>query len=109
MTLSLKSETYLNVYYTKQITATATNLDKAQLAIKKSGSEWIARVTGITAKNLGRIYTFTVKYDSVTSTQKYCALSWAYNVLSKNMTENIPLAKALYLYQQAAVAYFGNK
>ena len=107
LSLSLKSETYLNIYFKNSITATASNLDKAKMAVSKSGSEWVAKITGITAKNLGRQYTITVNGNSKTSTLKYSALSWAYSVLEKGTNAKaMSLAKALYLYQQAAVAYF---
>ena len=107
LSLSLKSETYLNVYFNNSITATATNLNGANLTVSKSGSNWIAKFTGITAKNLGTQYTITVTGNGKTSTIKYSALSWAYTVLQKGTsTKAIPLAKALYLYQQAAVEYF---
>ena len=107
ISLSLKSETYLNVYFKKEVTVTAANLNGANIAVNKSGKEWVAKITGITAKNLGTQYTLTIKNGSTTSTQKYCALSWAYNVLDKGTSAKaIPLAKALYLYQQAAVEYF---
>ena len=108
ISLSLKSETYLNVYYTKEVTATAENLNGAKIAVSKSGKEWVAKITGITAKNLGNMYTLTVKAGDVTSVQKYSALSWAYNILNGTNEKAKPLAKALYLYQQAAVEYFGN-
>ena len=107
LSLSLKSETYLNIYFNNSITATATNLDNAKLTVAKSGSEWVAKITGITAKNLGRQYTITVKGNGKTSTLKYSAMSWAYSVLQKGTnTKALTLAKALYLYQQAAAEYF---
>ena len=107
LSLSLKSETYLNIYFYNSVTATAENLDKAVMKVSKSGSEWVAKITGITAKNLGRQYTLTVKGNSKTSTLKYSALSWAYSVLEKGTNAKaMELAKALYLYQQAAAAYF---
>ena len=106
ISLSLKSETYLNVYFTKEVTVSAANLNGAKIAVSKSGKERVAKITGITAKNLGTQYTLTVKNGNTTSTQKYCALSWAYNILDGTSEKAKPLAKALYLYQQAAVEYF---
>ena len=106
ISLSLKSETYLNVYFTKEVTVSAANLNGAKIAVSKSGKEWVAKITGITAKNLGNQYTLTVKNGSTTSTQEYSALSWAYNILNGTSENAKPLAKALYLYQQAAVEYF---
>ena len=106
ISLSLKSETYLNVYFTKEVTVSAENLNGAKIAVSKSGKEWVVKITGITARNLGNQYTLTVKNGSTTSTQKYSALSWAYNVLNGTSEKAKPLAKALYLYQQAAVEYF---
>ena len=107
ISLSLKSETYLNVYFKKDVKVTAANLNGAKIAVQKSGKEWVAKITGITAKNLGNQYTLTITNGSTTSTQKYSALSWAYNIINNGTSAKaIPLAKALYLYQQAAVAYF---
>ena len=107
LSLSLKSETYLNIYFYNSVTATAENLDKAVMKVSKSGSEWVAKITGITAKNLGRQYTLTVKGNGKTSELKYSAMSWAYSVLEKGTNAKaMELAKALYLYQQAAAEYF---
>ena len=108
ISLSLKSETYLNAYFTKEVTVSATNLNGAKVAVSKSGKEWVVKITGITAKNLGNQYTLTIKNGSTTSTQKYSALSWAYNILNGTSEKAKPLAKALYLYQQAAKAYYGS-
>ena len=108
ISLSLKSETYLNMYFTKSVSVVSVeNFDKEQYSVKKSGEEWVVRITGITAKNLGKKFTIKIRSGNTTSIQKVCALSWAYNILNKGTsTKAIPLAKALYLYYGAANAYF---
>ena len=106
ISLSLKSEIYLNVYFMKEVTVSAANLNGAKIAVSMSGNKWVAKITGINARNLGNQYTLTIKNGRTTSIQTYCALSWAYSILSGSSESAKPLAKALYLYQQAAVEYF---
>jgi hypothetical protein len=59
----------------------------------------------IVAKDLDTLYTFTIGGESF----KYSVLDYAAAILDSHMGENAEnLAKALYLYNQAANAYFGN-
>ena len=59
----------------------------------------------IVAKDLDTLYTFTIGGESF----KYSVLDYAAAILESNMSPDAQnLAKALYLYNQAANAYFGN-
>ena len=66
-------------------------------------------VPAIAAKNLGDVHTFTVSDGAATHTYKISADGYAYKMVntSKNPAM-VDLAKALYLYNLAAVEYFSN-
>ena len=73
------------------------------IKIVESGSMNIA------AKDLDKTYTVTVSTaEGKVVTVKTCALSYAYKVVNKGTDEAlVNLVKGLYLYNQAANAYFG--
>ena len=67
-------------------------------------------MTNIAAKDLDKVYTVTVSSASgKIVTVKASALSYAYNVLNAEdaPAKLVDLVKGLYLYNQAANAYFG--
>ena len=118
-TLSLKSETTLSLYFTGDLdnasfscyTEVSENADwmgKKFFTVekKKSGKYTIVRIRGIAAKYLGNSFTVTWGNPSVT----YSPLNYCYEAVnsstSKAKLKNV--CKALYLYWQAAQAYFSG-
>ena len=95
------------VYCTK---ASAVTKDGTAITMSKSGSYWTGRITGIAAKNLADRFTIRSSYDGSTFEQEVSALSWAYGALNSSTTDEVSknLAKAIFLYYQAAAAYFGH-
>jgi hypothetical protein len=103
-TLSLKSETTLSLYFTSNTTLTFSCADY-NVETVTSGGYQIARIRGIKANQIGSIITLTVNGVKV----EYSPLNYCKYVLADN-TQNEKLQnslKALYLYWQAAAAYFG--
>lgn len=111
-TLSLKSETTLSLYFKSSTTLTFScgdyTVEKAS-----SGGYQVARIRGIKAKHIGSTFTLTVNGGTVT----YSPLNYCKNVLpdltaSQDEVQNQQdeklqnVVKALYLYWQAANAYF---
>lgn len=80
--------------------------------IKKehAGTEWVARIRGITAKELGNDFTLTVSDGTNTGSVTYSPMTYCYNVISRGTNdENLPtVVKALYWYWQNAAAYFAD-
>ena len=86
---------------------TAVDGNGKKLTVKKSGSNYYVSLPGIAAVDLDRMQTVKVTYGSSTGTFKAAALSYANRAINAN--SNIDLVKtmkALYLYNQAAKAYF---
>ena len=103
-TLSLKSETTLSLYF-KSSDKLAFACDGYDVEKATSGDYQIARIRGIKAKHIGD--TFTLKVNG-TDAVTYSPLNYCKNVIQDN-TQNANLknvAKALYLYWQAANSYF---
>ena len=111
-TLSLKSETTLSLYFKSNTTFTFSCGDYT-VETAASGGYQIARIRGIKAKHIGNTFTLTVNGGTVT----YSPLNYCKNVLpdstaSPDEAQNQQdeklqnVVKALYLYWQAADAYF---
>lgn len=103
--LSLKSETTLSLYF-KSSTRLTFSCDDYDVETAESGDYKIARIRGIKAKHIGDIITLTVNDAEV----KYSPLNYCKNVLADD-TQDVKLqnvVKALYLYWQAADAYFSE-
>ena len=111
-TLSLKSETTLSIYFKSNTTLTFSCGDYT-VETAASGGYQIARIRGIKAKHIGDTFNLTVNGGTVT----YSPLNYCKNVLpdstaSPDEVQNQQdeklqnVVKALYLYWQAADAYF---
>ena len=123
--LDFKEDNSLYIYFTLPAGKTARDYvftirkgDTVQsvTAALVSGRKYQVVVRNIAAKSLADFYEFTIK-DNATKkalTVRASAISYAKSVLVKyadSVEENIKminLAKALYLYNQAAIAYFGQ-
>ena len=114
LTLVLESETTLKLYFTLnegEIGDYRFTVDGKTVTPTYSKGYYVVEIKNIAAKNLDKVYTVTVSDGSgVILTVNSCALSYAYQVLSRTdqSEELVQLVKALYLYNQAANAYFEN-
>lgn len=107
--LILKSETTLRFFFNGKFTATYKGQN---LEVVKQGSWYYVDVVGISAKDLGSNVTITISdgtntTDIVCNPMVYCAAVLKNNTGAFNQELKNTVA-ALYLYYQAAAAYFGN-
>ena len=107
-TLSLKSQTTLSLYFTAD-TELTFNCDHEFETEKKSGYQ-IIRIRNIHAKDLTEDFTVTVNDGESTGTITYCPMTYCYNVLNQDTTDdnrNLQnVCKALVLYADAADDFF---
>ena len=76
----------------------------------RSGTYWKVTAANVPAQNLGDAHTLTVSRGNQTGTLSYCALSYAYSVLTRQPGSDLAtLCRNLYVYNQAANAYFGSR
>lgn len=109
--LELKGETTLKIYFTAEdISAVECKVDGVSVAevvgVQAKGGEtvYVLTVEDIAAKDLDTDHVFSIGGYEIT----YNALSYAYTVLSTSSDAGlVNVVKALYLYNQAANAYFG--
>lgn len=105
--LILKSETTLRFFFTGEITATYNG---QALEVKQRGSLYYVDVVGIGAKDLDEDVTITISDGISTATVTYNPMSYCAAVLNDTTgsfdTAMKDLVCALYLYNQAADAYF---
>jgi hypothetical protein len=112
--LVLESETVLRVYFTLDEGASIGDFtfkvgSKKYTPVEKDG-KWYVEILNISAKDLDKLYTVTVSSaEGKVVTVKTSALSYACKVLNTDGTDEklVNLVKGLYLYNQAANAYFG--
>lgn len=115
--LLLKADTELRHYFNEEVEIVSVTVDGEDVASdryaieqKKGTSKWYLEYTGIGAHELGNVITVTVETmdDETSVTIEYSPLTYAYIALAneKEDTKNLAdLMRAMYLYQQAAVAY----
>ena len=76
----------------------------------RSGTYWKVTAANVPAQNLDDTHALTVSRGSQSGTLSYCALSYAYNVLKQQPESDLAtLCRNLYVYNQAADAYFGSR
>ena len=76
----------------------------------RSGTYWKVTAANVPAQNLDDVHTLTVSHSGQTGTLSYCALSYAYSVLTRQPGSDLAtLCRNLYLYNQAADAYFSSR
>ena len=113
LSLVLESATNLRIYhgYNDGVGAGrfAYTLDGASVKmIKTSSGKCYLETAGIAAKDLDTVHTFTISLGGKTQTLKASALSYAALLCKGDNEVQNNLGKALYLYNQAAIAYFGQ-
>ena len=110
--LVLKSTTAIRLYFTLdegEIGNYTFKLGKKAVTPVETADGWMIEIANISAKDLDKFYTVTVSSSAGTIvTVKYCGLSYVYTVLNGGSDDAklIDLAKGIYLYNQAADAYF---
>ncbi len=108
MSLLLKSETAIRLYFSGDLEKLGSSLivDGQTQDLKNAGKDMkYIEIKNIAAANLDKEYTVKVNEDCEI---KVTALSYAYAVLNSDTTDeaNKTAMKALYLYSQAANAYY---
>ena len=114
ISLMLESATEINIKFKLQsghsISEYSFKLDGKTVTPVYKGGLYIVTVRDIAAKDLDTRHTLVVTAGEEQLTISTCALSYCYSVLANNLltTEMQNTCKALYLYNQAANAYFGS-
>ena len=110
--LILEAETTLRIFFRltndADIASYTFTVDGAEVTPVLRGGLYYVELKNISAKELDGAHTITAGNITLT----YSALSYVYNVLNKADTLNpllVEASKALYLYNQAANAYFAAK
>jgi len=110
--LLLETETTLRIFFRitndADITSYTFTVDGEEVTPVQREGLYYVELKNISAKNLDETHTITAGNLTVT----YSALSYVHNVLNKADTLNpllVEVSKALYLYNQAANAYFATK
>ena len=110
--LVLKSTTAIRLYFELnegEIGDYTFKVGKKAVTPVETADGWMIEIANISAKDLDKFYTVTVSSSAGTIvTVKYCGLSYVYTVLNGGSDDAklIDLAKGIYLYNQAADAYF---
>ena len=108
VTLFLQSTTTIRFYLTvnsgKSIDDAIITVNGETVTPTQSGKYFYIEITDIVARNLGA--TYTVNFDGIEV--QYSALTYAYSVLKAGTfsQDAVDAVKSLYLYYEAAVAYF---
>ena len=104
--LILKTETTLRLYFSGNLTATY-NGSPLEVSFDEDVNLYYVDITNISAKNLGDTFTLEISDGTDTAQVSWCPLSYCYNILNKDADSELQnTVKALYLYNQAANAYF---
>ena len=105
MSLVLREATSLRIYFSMSSTMPTITLDGTEIQAQPSGSYYFVELSGIASAHLDTPHVFNIGGYEITVS----ALSWAYNVLANrpDVVDACNVAKAIYLYNQAANVYFG--
>lgn len=116
--LILESETTLEVYFNlaegKEISDLSFTVDGKEVSAKEISSGYVVAIENIAAQDLDKVYTVAASDGSAVSTYEVSALSYCAAIMGRETDEIYTDAlktaiKALYLYNDAANKYFGNK
>jgi hypothetical protein len=103
-TLLLQSDTSVRLYFDREITLAETA--DSGITIGRNGAYWYAEKAHISAPDLARKYRFDVICNGQTYSFRYSALSYANGRIAHGEDAIKNLCKALYIYYEAADAYF---
>ena len=108
--LSLKESTVLKIYFKLADGVDASALtfavDGTEVEAVKNGAYYQVSIEGIAAHNLDTVYTITVSDGTNTLTATYSAMTYVYNILSRDRAQELKdVMAALRLYNLAADAY----
>ena len=109
-----KSDNTLRQYFTLKSGQVIGNYSftvdsKTATAVYSAANRYYVALPNIAAKDLDTPHAYTVKCGSETYAFRFSALSYAYQILQVSTNNDmVNLAKALYLYNQAANAYFSS-
>ena len=104
--LNLEGDTQLRIYFSKKVTACDEN-GKAYTVVK-SGSKYYVSIPNIAAKDLDKMFIINVPKTSPNFEFRFSALSYANAIFSSSSEATATLARALYIYNQAAANYFAH-
>ena len=109
--LVLKTQTALRLYFELEEGVIGDYTFKVGTKTKtptETAQGWMIEIPNISAKDLDKVYTVKVTSGAGTVlTLKVSALSYVYNTLNSGESETLKdLVKGVYLYNQAANAYF---
>jgi len=115
ISLNLESTTEINLRFTpaegRSIEEFRFEVNGRNMTLQPvSGGSYLLTIENIAAKDLDTMYTVKVSSGSEEMEIRTSALAYCYSVLKNNLltTEMQNTCKALYLYNQAANAYFGG-
>ena len=108
--LSLKTATTLKVYFelTEGVDASTLTfaVDGTEVEAVRNGKYYQVSIEGIAAHDLDTVYTITVSDGTNTLTATYSAMTYVYNILSRDRAQELKdVMAALRLYNLAADAY----
>ena len=106
--LNLKGATDIWMYFDHEVKATDAN-GKA-LPVVKAGNYYRVVIGNVAARKLNNMFTIRIAEGGKTYEYKYCALSYAnIQMASEDATAELKtLCKAMYLYNEAAIAALGK-
>jgi hypothetical protein len=111
--LILKSETTLRMYFTSQSSTFTAKYQGRDLTVNQKGNYYYVDITGISARNLDEAVTVTINDGTASADITYNPMVYCQTVLSDNTgvyaADMKNVVAALYLYNQAANTYFGEK
>ena len=112
ISLNLETTTEINLKMVLQdgynIADYSFELDGAEVTPVLDGDRYVLTIRNIAAKELDRMYTLKITRGEEVLQVRTCALAYCYTILSENelAEEKLNICRSLYLYNQAANAYF---
>jgi hypothetical protein len=101
------------MYFTAQSSTFTANYQGEELTVMKKGNYYYVDITGISARNLDEAVTVTINDGAASADITYNPMAYCQTVLSDTTgvyaADMKNVVAALYLYNQAANTYFGEK